>query len=85
MDADDLVTSRLVLIAITPASAASEKANDGRLAEITGAAVPGAWPPEHWEPHVFDLLLERFAADPSDVGWHRYVALRDGDGSGGRC
>ena len=76
----EIGTERLVLIAITPESVASEKAGDGRLAEITGAKVPGEWPPEHWEPHVFDLLLECFAADAAEVGWHRYIALEDDGG-----
>jgi RimJ/RimL family protein N-acetyltransferase len=59
----------------------SEQLADERLGSIVGATVPAEWPPEHWEPHVFELLLKRFAADPSEIGWHRYVALRHNDGS----
>jgi ribosomal-protein-alanine N-acetyltransferase len=83
-DQKDILTRRLALIAITPDSVRSEQANDRQLEMITSACVPATWPPEHWEPHVFDLLLERFAADPGDVGWHRYIALRHEDGSGRR-
>ncbi len=78
----DIVTARLVLIAVTPESVASEKAQDGKLGAIIGARLTGEWPPKDWEPHVFDLMLKRFAADPEDVGWGRYVALRDETGDG---
>jgi RimJ/RimL family protein N-acetyltransferase len=52
---------------------------DGLLGTITNARVPLEWPPEHWEPHVLELLLGRIADDPTEVGWHRYVALRHTD------
>ena len=77
---EDILTERLALISITPASVCAEQANDGELAGIAGARVPAAWPPEHWEPHVLELLRTRFAEDPADVGWHRYVAVREADG-----
>ncbi|ADW67947.1 GCN5-related N-acetyltransferase [Granulicella tundricola MP5ACTX9] len=80
MRSDDIVTDRLCLISITPESAGAEKAADGRLGEVTGADVAEGWPPENWEPHVFDWLLAQFAADAGCVGWNRYIALRDGDG-----
>ncbi len=81
MDTKDIVTCRLALIAITSASLLSEQTEDGRLAAICRARVPAEWPPEHWEPHVFELLLTRIAADATEVGWHRYIALRKDDGS----
>ncbi len=71
----DIVTDRVALIAITPESVRSEQAGDGLLGEIAASTVPAEWPPEHWEPHVFDFVLTRFAADASDLGWHRYIAL----------
>jgi [ribosomal protein S5]-alanine N-acetyltransferase len=80
LEVSDILTARLALIAITPEALQSEQLADGRLGSITSAAVPAEWPPEHWEPHVFELLLTRFAADSTEVGWHRYIALRH-DGS----
>ena len=77
----DIVTPRLALVAITPESLRSERSEDGLLGSITNANVPLEWPPEHWEPHVFKLLLKRITDDPTEVGWHRYVALRQTDKS----
>jgi RimJ/RimL family protein N-acetyltransferase len=77
----DILTPRLALIAITPACVRSEQTNDGQLGRLAGAQVTAAWPPEHWEPHVFDLLLTRYGADPADVGWNRYIAVRNPDGA----
>jgi ribosomal-protein-alanine N-acetyltransferase len=77
----DILTARLALIAITPDALQSEQLADGSLKTITAANVPSEWPPEHWEPHVFELLLQRFSADPTEVGWHRYIALREDDWS----
>src|SRR5450755_4013055 len=62
----DIATPRLALIAITPACMLSEQSADGRLGPIADARVPVEWPPEHWEPHVFELLLTRFAADATE-------------------
>ena len=77
----DILTARLALVAITPETLECEQLANGQLGTITSATIPDHWPPEHWEPHVFELLLTRFAADPSEVGWHRYIALRNPDGS----
>ena len=71
---DDVVTSRLSLVAITPAMLLSEQAGNGRLGELTGCAVAANWPPEHWEPHVFELLLRHYEQYPEQVNRHRYVA-----------
>jgi ribosomal-protein-alanine N-acetyltransferase len=77
---EDIVTPRLALIAITPDSVRSEQAKDGRLGEITAARVPAEWPPEHWEPHVFEILLQQFAEAAGNSAWNRYIALRDEGG-----
>src|SRR5205823_198042 len=81
LDVSDILTARLALIAITPEAMRSEQLADGKLGSIVSAAVPAEWPPEHWEPHVFELLLTRFASDTAEIGWHRYIALRQDDGS----
>jgi len=72
---DDIVTSHLSLIAITPEMVKSEQANDHRLAELIQCAIPTNWPPIDWEPHVFDFILTQFNEHPEQVGWHRYVTF----------
>ncbi len=76
----DVVTPRLDLIAITPAALLSEKAGDGRLGEWIKCVVLANWPPEHWEPHVLDVLLAQYELVPEQMAWHRYMALREADG-----
>lgn len=77
---DDIVTPRLTLVAITPEMLLSEKNGDGRLGELIQCAVPANWPPEHWEPHVFDFLLKQLADHPEQLGWNRYVSFVPEDG-----
>ncbi len=77
---DDIVTPRLSLIAITPEMVLSEKNGDGRLGQLIQCVVPANWPPEHWEPHVFDFILAQFAEHPEQVGWHYYVCFVRADG-----
>jgi [ribosomal protein S5]-alanine N-acetyltransferase len=76
---NDIITPRLALIPITAESLHAERSADGLLGAITNANVPLKWPPEHWEPHVFELLSKRIADDPTEVAWHRYIALRHMD------
>jgi RimJ/RimL family protein N-acetyltransferase len=71
----DIVTPRLSLIAITPATLLSEKAGDGRLGELIHCVIPENWPPKDWEPHVFDFMLAHFAEHPEEIGWSRYVGF----------
>ena len=77
---EDIATPRLALIAITTLSIGAEAAGVGKLAKAVRARVPETWPPEHWDPQVLQFLRDRFASDPGDVGWHRYIALREVDG-----
>jgi [ribosomal protein S5]-alanine N-acetyltransferase len=74
----DLKTARLRLVAITPAMLAAEQLADGSLAKVLNARLTREWPPEHWEPHVFDFILKQFEDQPATLGWHRYVVLSDG-------
>ena len=76
-----ITTPRLDLAAITPESLRSERAADGRLAEILSCRVTSEWPPVDWEPHVLDLILSAFAEHPEEIGWHRYILLH-GEGEG---
>lgn len=77
----DILTPRLALIAITPGSVEAEAAGFGELAKAVVARVPECWPPENWEPHVLQFLRDRFAADPTEVGWQRYIALLEEGGA----
>jgi RimJ/RimL family protein N-acetyltransferase len=47
------------------------------LSRILSAEVSDEWPPEHWEPHVVDYLLNLIAEHPNAVGWCRYLLLRN--------
>ena len=78
---EDILTPRLALITITPAMVLAEMNSDPQFAEIVGCTVPREWPPENWEPHVFDWLLDHFERDPATIGWMRFVALRQPEGS----
>src|ERR1700739_1022984 len=77
----EIATSRLALIAITPAMLQSEQANDHRLGELIQCAISPNWPPVDWEPHVLDTLLTQFERYPEQVAWHRYVAFLNTNGS----
>jgi RimJ/RimL family protein N-acetyltransferase len=77
---DDITTSRLSLIAITPEMLLSEKNCDGRLGELIQCVIPANWPPADWEPHVLDFLLTQFAEHPEQLGWCRYVSFVRPDG-----
>jgi RimJ/RimL family protein N-acetyltransferase len=77
---DDIVTSRLSLIAITPEMLLSEKNGDGRLGELIQCVIPTNWPLTDWEPHVFDFLLTQLAEHPEQLGWPRYVSFVPPDG-----
>ena len=76
----DLKTARLRLIAITPAMMAAEQQADGSLTKLLHARLTPEWPPEHWEPHVFEFILKQFADEPTTAGYHRYVVLPDSYG-----
>lgn len=71
----DIVTPRLVLVAVSDGALAQEEA--GRPPELAGV-VATDWPPEHWEPHVFPWIRAQHVAHPQTRGWHRYVVLSAG-------
>jgi RimJ/RimL family protein N-acetyltransferase len=78
----DLKTARLRLVAITPEMMAAEQLANGSLAKVLPAKLTREWPPEHWEPHVFQFILKQFEDEPATLGWHRYVLLPDKRGRG---
>ena len=69
----DILTPGLRLVAIVPALLRVE---GSALATAVGAVIPPLWPPEHWEPHVYDFLEELYARAPYTVAWTRYVVTR---------
>lgn len=73
MKSPDILTPRLRLVAITPSLLRVE---GSALAIAVGAVIPALWPPEHWEPHVYDFLEELYARAPYAVAWTRYVVTR---------
>jgi len=68
-----LTTPRLELVAISPDLARLAPAE---LSALLHARIPESWPPEHWEPHVFEFIAEQFRTAPHTVGWNRYMILR---------
>lgn len=82
---EDVKTPRLDLVPVTAESLHCQARNSPHmheeLGEILNAEVPGAWPHENWEPHVYDYLLNLIAADSEAIGWCRYLMLRHADGS----
>jgi ribosomal-protein-alanine N-acetyltransferase len=78
---EEIVTSRLSLICITPEMLLSEQAGEGRLGEMIRCVIPESWPPQEWETHVYDFMLNQFARSPEQIGWHRYMSLASADGT----
>ena len=78
---NDLRTSRLDLIAMSPAMLQAEKSQGGTLSLLTDCTVPPNWPPIDWEPHVIDLLLAQYERCPNQVAWQRYAAIRNANGT----
>lgn len=73
MTIPDILTPRLRLVAITPALLRVESPE---LEASVGAGIPAMWPPEYWEPHVYDFLDVLYARAPYAIAWTRYVVTR---------
>ena len=80
----DLKTQRLRLVAITPAMLDADQKADGSLGKMLGAEVTREWPPEHWEPHVYQFIAKQYEEEPRTRGWNRYVLLANGAGGATR-
>ena len=76
----EIQTARLDLVPVTPESLRCQVGFGPRMYADLGAAIhadiPAEWPPENWEPHVLDYLLNLIAEDPEATGWCRYLLLR---------
>jgi RimJ/RimL family protein N-acetyltransferase len=75
-----LLTPRLTLLNITPQTIRAEQTGLAQLSEALGIPLAKDWPPEPWEPHVLDYLLEKWELFPNSTGWNRYIALNNIDG-----
>jgi RimJ/RimL family protein N-acetyltransferase len=77
----DIQTARLDLIPVTTTSLLCQQQNTPEMRKWLGtilhATVPAEWPPEHWEPHVYEYLLALIAKDSEMEGWCRYIIVRD--------
>lgn len=79
--AQDIVTARLELIAITPAMVRAELAGSSKFSELIHAEVPHEWPHEYWDTHALEYLLDKMARSPNCHGWGRYVAVKAREGA----
>ena len=74
MNQADILTPRLRLATLTLDRIDADATGDyARLGQLLAATVPPQWPPEHWEPHVFDFFRRQYAEHPHSIGWSRYV------------
>jgi len=77
-----IVTRRLTLIPATVPLARAELQDRAAFAELLGAVVPDAWPPESTV-DALPLLLGWLEAAPDRAGWFGwYAVLRDGLAAG---
>ena len=77
MNQSDILTPRLRLVTLSPEMIDADAAGDyALLGSLLGAVVLPEWPPEHWEPHVFDFFRRQYAEHPHTIGWSRYVVTR---------
>ena len=84
-DAADLKAGPLRLVAITAEMMLAEQQRDlehRELQRLLHARLTQEWPPEHWEPHVYEFILKQYEEQPETLGWHRYVLLADAPGPG---
>ncbi len=76
---EPLHSARLRLLTITPAMLEAEAVTAGgpadraTLAVLLGAEIPAVWPPSLWEPAVWLHIAAQLGAQPSTLGWHRYM------------
>jgi ribosomal-protein-alanine N-acetyltransferase len=82
MNLPDLKTSRLRLVAMTPAMLEADAARDGSLSTFLSAKLTEEWPPFEWEAHVIEMIFAHATQVPSRLGWHRYVLISEGALSG---
>ena len=73
---DDILTTRLELIAITPETLQADRTKSPAFSQLIAADVPAEWPPSDWDDHAFDYLNDKFTRYPDSRGWIRYIAVK---------
>ena len=74
--APDIVTSRLDLVTLTPATIRADRSRSSEFSELIAAEVPAEWPPEGWDEHAYDYVIDKFTKYPNSLGWGRYIVVR---------
>lgn len=77
----EILTDRLALIPITYEAIRSERSKNGQLSKLIQCKIPREWPPPFWDTNIFDFMLSQFERFPDQLGWPRYIALRNPHGS----
>jgi len=77
----ELVTPRLILVAVTLDLIEAEIADRSRLAHLLGAEVPADWPPPLNDENSMRWTRDHLAANPDNGGWGTwyFILRRDGD------
>jgi RimJ/RimL family protein N-acetyltransferase len=75
-----IATLRLDLVPATVELLTADGQGRPSLAAMLGADVPDSWPPEHWEPHVLELLSAKLKEDSRAADWPAYYFVRRGSG-----
>ncbi len=69
-------TLRLTLVPMTLDRLTADQKGPRTLAHALVCEVPAQWPPDTWEPHVFDWIREQYRRSPEQAAWQRYILLR---------
>lgn len=76
----ELVTPRLILVAVTLDLIEAEITDRARLAHLLGAEVPADWPPPLNDENSMRWTRDHLAANPDNGGWGTwyFILRRDG-------
>jgi len=72
----DILTPRLELIAITLEMIHAGRAKSPDFAKLVNAELPEGWPPEDWDDHAYEYVVDKMTRYPNSHGWGRYIALK---------
>src|SRR5271163_1458757 len=72
----DILTPRLELIAITLEMIRAGFARSPDFATLVNAEIPDGWPPEDWDDHAYEYVVDKMTRYPKSHGWGRYIALK---------
>jgi RimJ/RimL family protein N-acetyltransferase len=72
----DILTPRLELIAITLEMMRAGFAKSPDFAGLVNAELADGWPPEDWDDHAYEYVIDKMTRYPNSHGWGRYIALK---------